>query len=571
MAGVVGGVGVTLAGNGEGILETLRARGWLSEAAARWFGVPGLADATPTGSWLPEGTWWWRASRVIEDVNFLGKTPTVITEFPAFSLVLGDLHPHVMALPYQMLGIGLAGVLYGLGREGLAWGRRGWASLVVAAFGLGALGFLNTWDLPTWVALGAAAYVGGRLLGNGSAVSSSQAKGLASGGAMAGRAWREAAALGGALLVVAVIVYLPFYRDLSSQAQGMGLAYYAKTPLRQFALCFAPWLLPVAVEVATAAGALRARGRVRRTLALWTAIVVAPWALTGLLGGPGRLVLGLGVAAVSGSWLRVALSVALTLLGAGLIWRRDGAQEAAPMSGWISGVALFLALGLAYLCEFVYLRDLFDTRMNTVFKLYYQAWVLMGIGAVLAGYRQWRRGRWQRMVVVAALILLLLSFYYPIAAAYTRGDGYRGSATLDGTAYLAQASPAEYGAYRWLNGVAMGHDVVVEAPGEEYDGDTSRLSAWTGVPTIVGWPGHELQWRGEADWLSPRLADLEIIYTSTDRDAVTRALERYGATYLYVGPRERERYSIGAERLAWYARWLEVGYSVEGVRLYRVP
>jgi YYY domain-containing protein len=572
-AGVLGGVAVALAGNGAGILEALRARGVLSEAAARWFGVPGLAEAAPTGSWLPEGTWWWRASRIIHDANvvpnanILGKNPTVITEFPAFSFILGDLHPHVMALPYLMLGVGLAGALYGLGRGGLERDLRTWGALAVTALGLGALGFLNTWDIPTWAALGTLAFVGGRAAG--------QAEGLIS-GAAPGRAWRDGALLGVGLLVAAIVPYLPFYLSLGSQAQGIGLAYYAKTPLRQFVLCFAPWLLPLAVEVASTAGAQRARKKLRRALALWAAIVVAPWALTGLLGGPGRLILGLGVAAVSGSWLWIVLSAALALLGARLLWGHGGMEGARGIAEWLSGAALFLALALAYLCEFVYLRDLFDTRMNTVFKLYYQAWVLMGIGAVLVGYRQWRQGGWRRGAAYAAILLLIMTFYYPVAAAYTRGDGYRGLDTLDGAAYLREASPAEYGAYRWLDGAATGHDVVVEAPGEEYRADTSRLSAWTGVPTILGWPGHEAQWRrsqdrGGTDWLPARLADLETIYTSADREAVTRALRAYGATYLYVGPYERERYGVDAGRLAWYEAWLEVAYAEGEVRLYRVP
>lgn len=549
--GVLGGVAIALAGNGVGLLEALRARGVLSGAAARWFGVPGLAEAAPTGSWLPEGTWWWRASRAFQDASVLGKAPTVITEFPAFSLILGDLHPHVMALPYQLLGMALASALYALGRRGGSWSRRDGGMFAAAAFGLGALGFLNTWDLPTWIAVGALAFVGGRRHGS----------------ATTARAWREGAFLGGGLLAAALLFYFPFYRDLRSQAQGIGLSYDTKTPLRAFALCFLPWLLPVAVEVVTAAGVLRRQGRVRRTLALWAGIVLAPWALTGLLGGVGRLLLGMGVAVVWGAALWSVLSVALALLGARLLW----APEAASAAGWLGGVTLLLALGLIYLCEFAYLRDLFDTRMNTVFKLYYQAWVLMGVGATLAAYRQAQGGGLRRYAVYLSIVLLMITFYYPIAAAYTRGGGYRSTGTLDGTAYLRAASPAEYGAYRWLDAAARGDDVVVEAPGEEYRADTSRLSGWTGVPTILGWPGHEAQWRGTTDWLAERLASLETIYTSADREAVAAALRAYGATYLYVGPYERERYGVDAERLAWYEAWLETAYADGEVRLYRLP
>ena len=554
-AAILGALGIALAGNGEGLLEALRARGALPDALARWFGVPGLAEAALTGSWLPEGTWWWRASRVVYDANILGKTPTVITEFPAFSLMLGDLHPHVMALPYQVLGVGLAAALYALGRRRATPQRRDRIALAVTALGLGALGFLNTWDLPTWIALGALAFVGGRLHK----------------GATAGHAWRDGALLGGGMLAAAILLYLPFYRDLNSQAQGIGLAYYAKTPLRQFALCFAPWLLPVTVEVMITAGTLRRLTLVRRAVALWAGIVVVPWALTGLLGGPGRLIMGLGVAAVSGSWLWVVLGAALALLGARLLWGQQREDEAPTMAGWMSGVVLLLALGLVYLCEFAYLRDLFGTRMNTVFKLYYQAWVLMGVGAALAVYRQWRSGGWRRNAVYIASMFLMLTFYYPVVAAYTRGDGYRGAASLDGTAYLREASPAEYGAYRRLDAAATSYDVVIEAPGEEYRADTSRLSAWTGVPTVLGWPGHEAQWRGNTEWLPGRLADLETIYTSADRAAVERALRAYGATYLYVGPYERERYGVDAERRAWYEAWLETAYAAGDVRLYRLP
>ncbi|MCL4822900.1 MAG: hypothetical protein KJZ57_01660, partial [Anaerolineales bacterium] len=58
----------------------------------------------PDRFWL----WWWRASRVVSDFTLTGEFKEVIDEFPAFSFVLGDLHPHILALPFNFLGFGVA-------------------------------------------------------------------------------------------------------------------------------------------------------------------------------------------------------------------------------------------------------------------------------------------------------------------------------------------------------------------------------------------------------------------------------------------------------------------------------
>jgi uncharacterized membrane protein len=91
--------------------------------------------------------------------------------------------------------------------------------------------------------------------------------------------------------------------------------------------------------------------------------------------------------------------------------------------------------------------------MNTVFKLYYQAWILLGL---VGGYSLWyvaahlkpvglpSRAALSAWAVVVGLLLTAVS-YYPVAAAYSRaestgrslaGDGFL-AATLDGQAHLA--------------------------------------------------------------------------------------------------------------------------------------
>jgi len=552
---LLGGIALLLASNLEGPLELLRALGIGSEAFYRWLDVPGLAEAKPSGELLPGGAWWWwRASRITLDRNFLGRSPTVITEFPAFSFVLGDLHPHVMSLPYVLLALETSVALYLLGREGPETGRWPQGRLWAVPWIFGALGFLNSWDLPTLALVGLLAFSLGRWRGYAS-----------------WRPWlRDSFTLGAWMGLGSVFLYLPFYLKLRSQAQGIGLAYYAKTPLKHYLLFFGLWLMPITAETLRELGNSLAIVPWRRLVSLWGALFLLPWLGTALLGGWGRLLLGLGMLAYVGPWLLLLQS---GLLAASLIncFRALRAERECGGAQTLWYALIVVGLGLTYAAEFFYLRDLFDTRMNTIFKLYYQAWVLLGVGGVVAASRLWRaRGR-HRIVVWASALLLCACLYYPFAAAYTRGGGYRGQPTLDGTAFLRQESPGEYGAFLWLAEHARPEEVLVEAAGEDYYPSHNRLSSWTGLPTILGWIGHEAQWRGGDEEVLARLPDLEEIYTGRDREKVLSVLRRYGAIYLYIGEHEKATYDIGPERLEWYASFLELVYAQGDIRLYRVP
>jgi len=536
---IAGAVAIALASNLAGALE--------------------LVHALRLGAWLPEGRWWWwRASRVIVDYNLLAKTPTVITEFPIFSFILGDLHPHVMALPYFLLALALAGELL---RDRDACSAANWwrkPSYWIMPWVLGALGFLNSWDLPTVLIVAWLAYGIGRWRGP-----------------KVRRDWLRDCALFGLWLVVgSVLPYLPFYIGLHSQAQGLGFAYYAKTSLTNYLLCLGIWMLPIMADALDALLRMRRRsspqvGR-RTLLGVWGILLLLPWMLTGLLGGWGKVLLGLVVLLSTGPWLLLLQRALLTVL---LVDAARALVDEQPQvgGGWLARILVLVGLGLTYATEFFYLRDVFDTRMNTMFKVYYQAWILLGIGSTAVALRLWQRRGWRRGIVCLSGLLLCVCFYYPVAGAYSKAGGYQGERTLDGTAFLAAESPAEYGAFRWLQAHVQPGDVLVEAPGQEYAAWTNRLSAWTGLPTVLGWKGHEIQWRGTDQEILPRVSDIEIIYTSSNPQEVLVLMEKYGATYLYVGSYERDTYGLGAPELDWYASFLDVCYAEKEIRLYRLP
>jgi len=222
-----------LMSNLEGLLEYLHSQGWGWQPAANpgfWASLGSLArpnlqaynfwtwldikdlnlpPSLPLG-WEPRFWFWWRASRVIQDFDLMGNQIEVIDEFPFFSYLLGDLHPHVLAMPFGLLAMGLALHIYLGGWRGearlagflLPLQARGMGLL---ALSLGGLAFLNTWDFPTSLALAGSAWV----------LAEAQRQG-----------WRWQLLEGFFLLLIPVgllslLLYLPFYVGFASQAGGI--------------------------------------------------------------------------------------------------------------------------------------------------------------------------------------------------------------------------------------------------------------------------------------------------------------------------------------------------------------
>ncbi|HKV59995.1 MAG TPA: DUF2298 domain-containing protein, partial [Ktedonobacteraceae bacterium] len=256
-----------------------------------------------------------------------------------------------------------------------------------------------------------------------------------------------------------------------------------------------------------------------------------------------------------------------------------------------------VAFALVASTELVYLRDVFAgnfPRMNTVFKFYFQAWALLSItsGAGLyfiyesfqyaplaTGINLWMRRTGQSMWLLVCLLLILAGAIYPIVGTYQRTNGFmQRSNSLDGFTYMQSYSLGDYEAIRWLNSHVQGNPVIVEAygaSGGDYS-DYARISAFTGLPTLMGWLGHEYQWR--VNWLNnvynaadfyKRGTDINAIYTSTDSRTVLGLLQHYQVKYLYVGSLEVTTYS-GSD-LGRFRQFMPIVYSAYGVTIYEVP
>src|SRR6185503_20424560 len=86
---------------------------------------------------------------------------------------------------------------------------------------------------------------------------------------------------------------------------------------------------------------------------------------------------------------------------------------------------------------------------------------------------------------------------------------------LDGTTWIGKFYPYDYTAINWINTHISGQPVMLEAQGDSYT-DYERVSANTGLPTVLGWTVHEWLWRGTYDIPAPRIQEIQTMYESTN-------------------------------------------------------
>ena len=284
-----------------------------------------------------------------------------------------------------------------------------------------------------------------------------------------------------------------------------------------------------------------------------------------------------------GTWL--TLFVILMLVWA-LLWARQklaqpgpDADEGQTPAGSYPGdhkadsfvlLLVLLGAGLALFPEFFYLRDLFGWRMNTIFKFYFQTWIVWALAAAYASAVLLQAGSqksWARLggsLAWAALVGMALA--YPFFGIWTRTNGFNPTAwTLDGAAYIDRYNAQEMDAVRWLQQAPYG--VVAEAVGGSYSG-YARVSMLSGLPAVLGWPGHESQWRGGAEEMGSREADIGLLYRSKTWDQINQVLEKYQIRYVFVGSLEQGQYRPS---IPLYEQHLKIAFQNESATVYEVP
>ena len=431
--------------------------------------------------WFPDAT------------RYIGFNPDVedktIHEFPCYSFVLGDLHAHVVDIMFVLL---LLGLLYAwmkkvrtteLSGESMSR-RKFWKKqllmpqLLAAGALLGMFHWTNYWDFVIYFVVTCGAALFMNIIGQ---------KGRSK--------WvlGVTAAQAAEVLILATVIILPFTLqfDTSNMVQGIALAKHHSLPHQLLVLWGLPGILTILFVVSLLIEKLR--GAEQKSLYHLLTSIRLPDLFAVLMG--------------------------------------------------------LCAIGLVLIPELVYVRDIYENRnarANTMFKLTYQAYIMFGMTMIYAIFRLLVIGKNKILKVLAFIGLFFFVWtcgYFGNSVHSWFGEVWKPSQYkgLNATAFLETDFPEDVNGIRWLKENISDAPVVLEANGDSYS-EYERVSAMTGLPTIMGWYVHEWLWRGNLSDLNAKIEEIQEIYTSTDEARVKELLEEYNVSYIFVGSCERNKY-----------------------------
>lgn len=249
-----------------------------------------------------------------------------------------------------------------------------------------------------------------------------------------------------------------------------------------------------------------------------------------------------------------------------------------------TGLLLTIVVELVYLVGDI-------GRMNVVFKLYHQAWMLLTLPMGLAAATLWRdlyrlRTRTQIAFQVAFIVLFFIALLFPVLATkdkITDRMDPNAPQTLDGMKYMETSQFAvngivmnlgqDYRAIQWMQENVQGSPVILEAQAYEYYWG-NRYTIYTGLPGVVGWNYHQRQQRAvlRNNAVQERVDEVNAFYLSLDEEFIKNYLDKYNVEYIIVGQQEQAFYP--AETLVKFDSYdgmlWDVVYSEADTVIYKV-
>ncbi len=196
---------------------------------------------------------------------------------------------------------------------------------------------------------------------------------------------------------------------------------------------------------------------------------------------------------------------------------------------------------LIFIPEFFYIKDIYPAhfRANTMFKLGYQAFIMMAIASAFVFYLIKKLAN--KIYAFVFGFFFIFIFIYPFFAFPSYYGNSNKTPELDGEKWLENLYPEDKEIIEFINKNIKDQPVILEAQGDSYS-DFERISAYTGLPTVAGWWVHEWLWRGSADTVGKRIPDIQEIYEGKNLEKTINLIKKYQIKYIVVSQMEHQKY-----------------------------
>ncbi len=432
---------------------------------------------------------YWGPSRVI---------PYTINEFPYFSFIFGDLHAHVIAIPFVLLAITLILSVYFSKKISKI-------NIIFLSLSTGSLFVFNAWDYPTYAMLFVMVLIiWPDPLSEKIGIRKKIVRRLS---------------IGISVLFLGFLIFLLYFINFkSSSLQGIKPV-ILRTELLNFLVIYNLFLFLILAFLLVNLPGFKHKKKILSLLAILS---------IGLYFFP--------------NFQTLSVFVPLGLLSGINIYNFYKKNDLNKM---FASVLIVMGLGILVFCELFYFDDLLGglwERMNTVFKYYIQVWILWSLASAYAFFDMYMKNyRMKNIILLVFALLIALNSIYIFTGTYAKTDGFSRSPSIDGLAFMKKTNYGDYDAIFWVNTNINGTPVILEAPGSSFQ-DTSQIASYTGRPTVIGWTTHELMWRNNWGELSQRIADVDTIYNTTNFQEAFRLLKKYNVSYVFIGNVELKKY-----------------------------
>ncbi|MBI63313.1 MAG: hypothetical protein CL775_04845 [Chloroflexi bacterium] len=467
----------------------------------KFIDINGIDNLPKIKLFWPDDHWWWFSiSRIISynRSDFILSDYT-INEFPAFSVILGDIHPHVLAIPSVLLSIYLIIFIF---KNAYKNNEFNYLSIIQLTIIFLFTILINPWYLIPilWLfflnLLFYEYYIGTKLW---VFIKSIIQKCLP-------------------LLLIGIIVILflnpsnqlkfPFISFVKVSSQMVHLIIY-------WSLIFSPILLFSLIKIFR-------NGFLKKEL-LQNSIVFVFFSVLLTLVSTKVFNVELFLNYV---FIIISFSLIISIF---IVFIKQKYENKNYLDLTIA-ISILSGILVVYGTEFIFIVDSFNNRMNTVFKFYFFVYLLVSIFSVYFLYKVYLSLSKKTSLIFISVFLIFIvpSIWWSISALNSRFQEHQGIRGLDGLSYLIDE---EKELISFIKNNTQTEDIVLETVGRAYT-KSNLISASTGRATILGWPNHEIQWRGSSTAINDLKDKIELFYQDPNNNM--ELVSEYNLKYLIL-------------------------------------